>query len=96
MLLIVLSEKLSTVTKYTYNFILTDMFIKPDGDSDDSIDDLEQLSMREYSQLSEQQRIALRGRAQLGEVSTTVIHLKESKQFKVGFREKFSFCFLIT
>jgi hypothetical protein len=43
--------------------------------------------MREYSQLSEQQRIALRGRAQLGEVTTTVIHLKESKQFKVGLKQ---------
>jgi hypothetical protein len=47
--------------------------------------------MREYSQLSEQQRIALRGRAQLGEVTTTVVHLKESKQFKVGFTLKILF-----
>ena len=40
--------------------------------------------MREYSQLTEQQRIALRGRAQLGEVTTTLVRLKESKQFKVS------------
>lgn len=46
--------------------------------------EMEELSMRDYSQLSEQQRIALRGRAQLGEVATTVIRLKESKQFKVS------------
>jgi hypothetical protein len=51
--------------------------------------------MREYSQLSEQQRIALRGRAQLGEVTTTVVHLKESKQFKVGFTLKVVFKLLL-
>lgn len=46
--------------------------------------DLTELDIREYSQLTEQQRIALRGRAQLGEVTTTLVRLKESKQFKVG------------
>lgn len=46
--------------------------------------------MREYSQLTEQQRVALRGRAQLGEVTTAVLRLKESKQFKVGFFRFFS------
>lgn len=45
--------------------------------------------MREYSQLTEQQRVALRGRAQLGEVTTAVLRLKESKQFKVGFFSNF-------
>lgn len=40
--------------------------------------------MRAYSQLTEQQRTALKGRAQLGEVTTINIRLKENKQFKVS------------
>ncbi len=56
-----------------------------EGETDKSVDEFEELNMREYSQLSEQQRIALRGRAQLGEVPTTIVRLKESKQFKVRF-----------
>jgi len=55
------------------------------GDSEDeSAVDLEELSMRAYSQLTEQQRTALKGRAQLGEVTTINIRLKENKQFKVS------------
>lgn len=49
--------------------------------------DLEDLSMRAYSQLTDQQRTAIKGRPQLGEVTSTQIRLKESKEFKVGNRQ---------
>ncbi|KAI9562930.1 hypothetical protein GHT06_010386 [Daphnia sinensis] len=65
-----------------FYFIIGEPKSITDGQSEDGIDDLEELSMREYSQLTEQQRVALRGRAQLGEVTTAVLRLKESKQFK--------------
>lgn len=41
--------------------------------------------MREYSQLTDEQRTALKGRPQLGEVTSITIRLKESKEFKVKF-----------
>ena len=41
------------------------------------------MDIRKFSRLNEQQRTELKGRAQLGEVTSTLIRLKESKQFKV-------------
>lgn len=57
--------------------------ITEEGVENDSGFDLEELSLREYSQLTEQQRVALKGRPILGEVATMSIRLRESKEFKV-------------
>ncbi len=56
-------------------------FKKDENDNDAHIDP--QVNIRNYSQLTDQQRIAIRGRAQLGEIVTTRIRIKESKEFKV-------------
>jgi len=76
---------LINVRAYKKHILINIWATRDAGDSeDDSAVDLEELSMRAYSQLTEQQRTALKGRAQLGEVTTINIRLKENKQFKVS------------
>ena len=69
--------------KYLYYLIAFGILFTEDGDSD-SIVDIQDLTVRAYSQLTEQQRTAMKGRPQLGEITTTQIRLKESKEFKVN------------
>ena len=54
------------------------------SESDTGIND-DQMNVRAYSQLTDAQRTALKGRPQLGEVPSITIRLKESKEFKVNY-----------
>lgn len=56
---------------------------------------INQMNIREYSQLTDGQRTALKGRPQLGEVTSVTIRLKESKEFKVSTMHHVNFAFQI-